>query len=190
MWPLTSISDRNKHASGKEEGVSTRSFTLRNIFEQCMERNNFFVSTSLISRRHSTAYIVHDSLWKLLRSCGLPQKIVTLKSKFYEHFLLQLHSQQFTVRMVHGWIWSPCGMQWSLFSYFEDLDFAEDLAILSSIYRRKPTDWTTMPSKHRQCTSTPHALAPHYKRKGNLYLRKLHISVQHHYFRQRWEQHQ
>ena len=101
--------------------------------------------------------IHHDTLWKILRSYGVPLKIVSLIETFYNHFessviLNNTSSEWFTVKsgvrqgcilspilflVVIDWVMrkttsdKPRGIQWTLFSQLEDLDFADDLAFLS-----------------------------------------------------------
>ena len=101
--------------------------------------------------------IHHDTLLKILRSYGVPLKIVSLLETFYNHFecsviLSNTSSEWFTVKsgvrqgcilspilflVVIDWVMrkttsdKPRGIQWTLFSQLEDLDFADDLAFLS-----------------------------------------------------------
>ena len=91
------------------------------------------------------------------RSYGVPLKIVSLIETFYNHFecsviLSNTSSEWFPVKsgvrqgctlspilflVVIDWVMrkttsdKPRGIQWTLFSQLEDLDFADDLAFLS-----------------------------------------------------------
>ncbi len=107
----------------------------------------------IIDRIHS---IHRPTLSKVLRSYGIPGKIVKLIKLFYEHFECSVNlpdglSEGFEVRkgVRQGCILSPLlflilidfvlrqstriprGIQWTLQSRLEDLDFADNLALLS-----------------------------------------------------------
>ena len=99
-----------------------------------------------------------ETLWKILESYGIPDKIITLINLFYRNFECSViigskASEPFPVKsgIRQGCIPSPMlflitidwvmrqttsdkarGIQWTLFSHLEDLDFAHDLALLSS----------------------------------------------------------
>ena len=100
--------------------------------------------------------IHHDTLWKILRSYGVPLKIVSLIETFYNQFecsdiLSNTSSELFPIKsgirqgcilslilflVVVEWVmrkptsYKPRDIQWTLFSQLEDLDFADDLAFL------------------------------------------------------------
>jgi hypothetical protein len=141
-------------------GCIDQIFALRNIIEQCTEWNASLV-INFIDFKKAFDSIHRETLWKILRSYGIPPKIVTLMRKFYEHFECSVIvngelSEWFSVEsgVRQGCIISPIlfliaidwvmrnttadkarGIQWSLFSQLEDLDFADDLAILSTTHR-------------------------------------------------------
>ena len=103
--------------------------------------------------------IHHETLWKILRHYGLPQKIVGLISVLYKSFecsVVQMDSTQtdyFPVkyrctRRMHSITntvqYNPRlhyeqttqnarhGIQWTMFSQLEDLDYVDDIALLST----------------------------------------------------------
>ena len=99
----------------------------------------------------------HETLWKILRHYGLPQKIVGLISVLYKSFECSVlmdstQTDYFPVKsgVRQGCILSPIllnitldyimrqttqnalhGIQWTMFSQLEDLDYADDIALLS-----------------------------------------------------------
>ena len=129
---------------------------MRNIIEQTLKWN-CPLYINFIDFKKAFDSIHHDTLWKILRSYGVPLKIVSLIETFYNHFecsviLNNTSSEWFTVKsgvrqgcilspilflVVIDWVMrkttsdKPRGIQWTLFSQLEDLDFADDLAFLS-----------------------------------------------------------
>ena len=141
----------------KGRGCTDQIFALRNIIEQCLEWNTpLFIN--FVDFRKAFDSVYRDSLWKILRHYGIPQKIVTIISKFYDHFecnviLNGTFSDSFLVKsgvrqgcilspilflVTIDWIMrstisdQPRGIKWTQVSQLEDLDFADDLALLSS----------------------------------------------------------
>ena len=132
-------------------------FALRNILEQSLEWNtslciNFIDFQKAFDRVH------RESLWKILQAYGLPPKIINLIKMFHNNFecsiiLGNTITEAFPVKsgVRQGCILSPIlflvtidwvtrqatslrsrGIQWTMFSHLQDLDFADDIAILSS----------------------------------------------------------
>ena len=107
--------------------------------------------------------INRDTLWKLLRHYGIPTKLVSLIKNSYEgtdcrvihsgqltkHFEVKTGVRQgcllspFLFLLVIDWIMKICtkqrrnGIQWTLNTQLEDLDFADDLALLSHSHQQK-----------------------------------------------------
>ena len=99
-----------------------------------------------------------ESLWKILKAYGIPLKIISLIGKFYEHFecsvilnntlteAFEVHSgvrqgcilSPILFLITIDWIMRqttsdrPRGIQWTPFTQLEDLDFADDLAVIST----------------------------------------------------------
>jgi hypothetical protein len=138
-------------------GCTDQIFTLRNIIEQCQEWKAPLYIT-YIDFKKAFDSIHRDSLWKILRSYGVPQKFVSLIRCFYDDYKCAIQMQSgvsdwFSVKtgvrqgciispilflVILDWVMrktcnnQPCGIQWNLFSHLEDLDFADDIALLSS----------------------------------------------------------
>ena len=140
----------------KRRGCTDQIFALRNSIEQILE-GNCPLYINFIYFKKAFDSIHHNTLWKILRSYGVPLKIVSLIETFYNHFecsviLSNTSSEWFPVKsgvrqgcilspilflVVIDWVMrkatsdKPRGIQWTLFSQLEDLDFADDLAFLS-----------------------------------------------------------
>ncbi len=141
----------------KGRGCMDQIFALRNIIEQCLEWN-VPLYINFVDFKKAFDSVHRETLWRILLSYGVPPKIITLISMFYSHFecsviLDNTLTEWFPVEsgVRQGCILSPIlflltidwimrkttadkarGIQWTLFSQLEDLDFADDLAILSS----------------------------------------------------------
>jgi hypothetical protein len=140
-------------------GCIDQIFALRNILEQCIEWNAPLL-VNFIDFKKAFDSIHRDTLWAVLRSYGIPEKIVKLIKLFYEHFecgviLLEGVSEYFEVKtgVRQGCILSPLlfltlidlvmrrttngmrrGIHWGSplgTECLEDLDFADDIAVLS-----------------------------------------------------------
>ena len=118
--------------------------------------------------------IHRDSLWSILRHYGLPSKLVHLIKSFYWNFRCSVgHSDTFfevktgvrqgcvmsaiLFNLVIDWVMrrttedTPRGIRWSLFTTLDDLDFADDLALLSHTHQHiiqvKTTDFNPLDSR-------------------------------------------
>ena len=102
----------------------------------------------------------HSTLWKILRHYGIPEKFIAIIQQLYYNSQIRvIHNGELTpsfsvktgVRqscilspmlflLVIDWIMktttegSWTGIQWSLLSQLHDLDFADDIALLSHTY--------------------------------------------------------
>ncbi len=132
-------------------------FALRNIIVQCLEWNAPLY-INFVDFRKAFNSVHQNTLWMILHSYGIPSKIISIIKTFYEHFECRVItgnnlSEWFLVQsgVRQGCIISPIrflvaidwittnttadrsrGIQWTLFSQLEDLDFADDLALLST----------------------------------------------------------
>lgn len=130
--------------------------TLRIILEQSLEWNSTLY-VNFIDYEKAFDSVDRQTLWKLLRYYGVPQKIVSIIRNSYEGMTCRVvHGQQLTdafeVRtgVRQGCLLSPFlfllaidwvmktstqqrrnGIQWTLWNQLDDLDFADDLALLS-----------------------------------------------------------
>ena len=135
--------------------------TLRIIVEQTMEWNSSLY-INFVDYRKAFDSIHRDTLWQLLRHYGIPMKISTLIKKSYEDMTCQVVHQgkvtkKFEVKtgVRQGCLLSPFlfllaidwvmkkttegrrnGIQWTLWNQLEDLDFADDLALLSHSHQQ------------------------------------------------------
>ena len=132
-------------------------FALRHILEQSLEWNTS-LCINVIDFQKAFDSVHRESLWKILQACGLPPKIIYLIKMFYDNFecsiiLGNTTTEAFPVKsgVRQGCILSPIlflvtidwvmrqsislrsrGIQWTIFSHLQDLDFVDDIAILSS----------------------------------------------------------
>ena len=130
--------------------------TLRIIVEQCIEWNSPLY-INFVDYEKAFDSLDRETLWKLLRHYGIPEKITNLIRKMYENMSSRIiHEGQLTesfeikTGVRQGCLLSPFlfllaidwtmrstttgrknGIQWSLTQQLEDLDFADDLALLS-----------------------------------------------------------
>ena len=138
-------------------GCMDQIFALRNILEQSLEWNTS-LCINFIDFQKAFDSVHRESLWKILQAYGLPPKIINLIKMFYNNFecsiiLGNTITEAFPVKsgVRQGCILSPIlflvtidwvmrqatslrsrGIQWTIFSHLQDLDFADDIAILSS----------------------------------------------------------
>jgi hypothetical protein len=133
-------------------------FTLRQILEQSAEWNTT-VYTGFIDFQKAFDSLHRDSLWKIMRSYGIPSKLVTIVKLLYKDFRAAVVcennqlSESFPINtgVKQGCILSPFlfilgidwlmstttmdkrrGIGWTLTRQLEDLDFADDLGLLSA----------------------------------------------------------
>ena len=134
--------------------------TLRIIAEQSLEWNSSLYIT-FIDFEKAFDSVDHSTLWKILRHYGIPEKfIATIQQSYYNSQIRVIHNRELTspfpvktaVRqgcilspmlflLVIDWIMktttegSRTGLQWTLLSQLHDLDFADDIALLSHNHR-------------------------------------------------------
>ena len=135
--------------------------TLRIIVEQSLEWNSPLM-INFVDYEKAFDSIDRITLWKILRHYGIPDKLVRLIQKYYEESSCRvIHDGQFTrsfevkTGVRQGCLLSPLlflltidwimkattenkrnGIQWTLWSQLEDLDFADDLALLSHSHQQ------------------------------------------------------
>lgn len=136
-------------------------FTLRQIFEQCNEWNTG-IYANFIDFEKAFDSIHRESLWRILRHYGIPNKIVEIIKMLYSDFSAKVIcgndlTDSFGVKtgVKQGCVLSPflflLGIDWimkqttddarrglrlTIFRSLEDLDFADDIVLLS----QKQTD--------------------------------------------------
>ena len=132
-------------------------FALRNIIEQCAEwQRQLYVN--FVDFEKAFDSIHRESLWSILRHYGIPTKLVQTIKSFYSNFRCSVghNGTLFDVKtgvrqgcvmsavlfnIAIDWVMrkttedSPRGIRWNLFSTLDDLDFADDLALLSHTHQ-------------------------------------------------------
>ena len=137
----------------KRRGCTDNIFTLRNILEQCTEWNRELY-INFIDYEKAFDSIHRDSLWQILRAYGIPQRIINIIKCFYSNFTCCTGQRDLSFEVKTGVRqgcvmssmlfniaidWVLCrtmedqrrGIRWTPFTILEDLDFADDLALLS-----------------------------------------------------------
>ena len=66
-------------------GCTDQIFTLRTVIEQCAEFNKP-LHVNFVDFSKAFDSIHRQTLWKILRSYGIPEKLITMITKFYENF--------------------------------------------------------------------------------------------------------
>ena len=134
-------------------GCTDQIFTLRNIIEQCTEwQRQLYIN--FVDFEKAFDSIHRESLWRILRAYGIPQEIVQVIKSFYNNFMCRVGNSETSFSVKTGvrqgcpmsallfnltidWVMrqttadQPRGIRWTPFSTLEDLDFADDLALLS-----------------------------------------------------------
>ena len=157
----------NQAGFRKNRSCKDQIATLRVIVEQSLEWNTSLY-INFIDYEKAFDSVDRNTLWKLLRHYGVPEKIVSLIRKSYDGMNNRVvHGQQLTDSFkVHTGVRQGCllspflfllaidwvmkestagkrnGIQWTLMgphSQLDDLDFADDLALLSSTKRQMQT---------------------------------------------------
>ena len=119
--------------------------------------------------------IHRDSLWRILRVYGIPLRIVQIIKSFYHNFTCSVGSSSLNFQVKtgvrQGCVTSavlfnlvidcvmrriiedqPRGIRWTLFDTLEELDFADDLALLSHTHQQL-VSWCFEPSQPQRITS-------------------------------------
>ncbi|CAH8469021.1 unnamed protein product [Schistosoma curassoni] len=145
----------------KDRSCTDQIATLRTIVEQSVEWNSSLY-INFIDYEKAFDSVDRRTLWKLLRHYGVPQKIVNIIRNSYDGLQCKVvHGEQLTdafqvrtgVRqgcllspflflLVVDWIMKTStseakhGIQWTAQNQLEDLDFADDLALLSRTHEQ------------------------------------------------------
>ncbi|GFS23325.1 retrovirus-related Pol polyprotein from type-1 retrotransposable element R2 [Elysia marginata] len=148
--------------AGFREGISCTDqiFVLRTIIDQSLEWNSS-IYVNFIDFEKAFDSVYHGTLWKILQSYGVPQKIINILSNMYAENQCcvrhrEQHSEWFTVKsgvwqgcvispilflLVFDWVMKksiarkPRGITWKAFDHLEDEDFADDIALLSHSHK-------------------------------------------------------
>ena len=138
-------------------GTIEQIFILRNIIEQTNEWQSTLY-LNFIDYEKAFDSIHRESLWKIMRSYGIPEKLINIIKEFYRDFKFSIEdngetSEWFEVLtsvkqgcnmsgflflLATDWIMrrttdgNLTGIRWKFTSKLEDLDFADDVALMSS----------------------------------------------------------
>ena len=139
------------------KGTVNQIFILRNILEQVNEWNATLY-IHFVDFEKAFDSIHRDSLWIIMRQYGIPQKMVQMVKTLYEDFQCAVIDENetsewfpvmtgvkqgccmsgFLFLLVIDWVMrrnvegERTGIRWNFSSMLEDLDFADDLALLYS----------------------------------------------------------
>ena len=152
---------RNEQAGfRKGRNTTEQIFILRNIIEQSIEWQSS-VYVNFIDFEKAFDSVHQDSLWQILRFYGIPNKIVKIIRSLYEDaecsvidggsqsawFKVKTGVRQgcnlsgFLFLLVIDWIMRQVtedksrGIRWKITTKLEDLDFADDIALISSTFQ-------------------------------------------------------
>ena len=141
----------------KGRGCIDQIFTLRNIIEQCTEwQRQLYINYVDFEKAFDSIH--RECLWCILRAYGIPQQIVLVIKSFYNNFKCRVENSESSFDVKTGvrqgcpmsallfnlaidWVMRQTasdqirGMRWTLLSTLEDLDFADDLALLSHTHQ-------------------------------------------------------
>jgi hypothetical protein len=137
----------------KGRGCTDHIFALKNILEQSSEwQRELYIS--FIDYEKAFDSLHRESLWKILKSYGIPDKIIQVIKQFYSNFSCTVGTSDMSFQVKSGvrqgcvmsgllfiiavdWVLSRStegcrrGIRWTPFTQLEDLDYADDLALLS-----------------------------------------------------------
>ena len=157
--------------AGFREGKSTTEqiFILRNIIEQSVEwQSTLYIN--FIDFEKAFDSIHRGSLWEIMRQYGIPSKLINIVKLMYtdsmcavlddgeetEWFKVKTGVKQgcvmsgFLFLLVIDWVMrettrnNNTGIRWQMMSKLEDLDFADDIALLSSTHSQMQSKTNSM----------------------------------------------
>ena len=148
--------------TGFRSGKSTvnQIFVLRNIIEQCVERNET-IYFNFIDFSKAFDSIDRECLWKILGFYGIPKKIISIIKEMYNGSSAQVLvngelTGKFEIKtgvkqgcvlsgllfiIVLDWVMRKTvetthrGIRWDFNTFLEDLDFADDIVLMSSRFQ-------------------------------------------------------
>lgn len=132
-------------------------FALRNIIEQCTEwQSKLYIN--FVDFEKAFDSIHRESLWRILRWYGIPLCFINIIKSCYSKFACSVETSELKFEVKTGvrqgcvmsallfntvidWVMRKTtedkarGIRWTLTSTLEDLDFADDIALLSHTHR-------------------------------------------------------
>ena len=164
-------SSLRKEQAGFRAGRGTvfQIFILRNILEQVSEWNATLY-VHFVDFEKAFDSIHRDSLWIIMRHYGIPQKLIQMVKTLYEDFQCSVIVKNettdwfpvitgvkqgccmsgFLFLLVIDWVMRKTvegertGIRWNFISMLEDLDFADDIALLSSTMKHLQSKTTKL----------------------------------------------
>ena len=148
---------KEQAALGQDRGTVDQIFILRNILEQVNEWNATLY-IHFVDFKKAFDFTHKDSLWIIMRQYGIPQKLVQMVKTLYGDFQCSVIDENettdwfpvmtgvkqgccmsgFLFLLVIDWVMRKTvegertGTRWNFTTVLEDLDFVDDLALLSS----------------------------------------------------------
>ena len=158
----------NQAGFRKNRSCADQIASLRIIIEQSLEWNSPLY-INFIDFEKAFDSVDRHTLWRLMKHYGIPEKIISIVQSIYQGmFCRVVHSGQisesfevktgvrqgcllspFLFPLVIDWIMKTVtsnrnnGIQWTLLTQLDDLDFADDLALLSHNKNRCRTKQTS-----------------------------------------------
>ena len=160
-----------KEQAGFRRGRGTveQIFILRNILEQANEWNAT-VYIHFVDFEKAFDSVHRDSLWVIMKKNGIPQKLIRMVQTLYEDFQCAVVDENettdffpvltgvkqgccmsgFLFLLVIDWVMRQTvegertGIRWNFTTVLEDLDFADDIALLSSTMGHLQTKTTKL----------------------------------------------
>ena len=161
---------RDKQAGFRPGGsCCDQIFVLRSIFEECLEWNTLLI-INFIDFQKAFDSIHRPTLWNILKEYGVPEKYVNIVKTLYENskcavkvnnsltdwFLIKSGVRQGCILspLLFGitidWVMKrsmenkTTGIKWLNNTTLEDLDFADDIALLSHSYNDQQIKTTSL----------------------------------------------
>ena len=154
----------------KGRGTTEQVFVLRNIIEQVNEWQATLY-LNFIDFEKAFDSVHRDSLWRIMKSYGVPEKIINVVKMFYKDFMCAVvdkcelgdwfeikagvkqgcNMSGFLFLLVIDWVMRRTtgngerGIRWNFTTKLDDLDFADDIALIAST-RQHIQEKTTMMS--------------------------------------------
>ncbi|XP_078381358.1 uncharacterized protein LOC144664104 [Oculina patagonica] len=123
---------RKEQAGLRSKSSTTKQNMLRNILDHAKEwRTGLYVHFVDFEKAFDSVH--RESLWNIMKSYGIPHKMVRVIARIYDY-------QDFECAVVDGSETSEWeatadkrrAIRWNFTTVLEDLDFADDIALLSS----------------------------------------------------------
>ena len=141
----------------KGRGTVNQIFILRNILEQANEWNSTMY-IHFVDFEKAFDSIHRESLWEIMKNYGIPTKLISMVKALYKDFECAVIDENetsewfpvmtgvkqgccmsgFLFLLVIDWVMNKTvsrtrtGIRWDFTTVLEDLDFADDIALLSS----------------------------------------------------------